>query len=196
MGKDDAIRERTHAAADELAAQIKNAGWDGVKVRVKVDKREKESPGFKYNDWELHGACVRVELGPRDLDAGQCILARRDTGEKLTVTLGEATENAIRLLSEQQTGMLQRALEMREANTQRVDTWAEFEALFSGEGAPGFVVAHWDGTQETEDKISELTKATIRCIPLKPLHPDDDKPGVCVLTGKPSAKRVVFAKAY
>lgn len=196
MGKDEAIRERTYGAADQLAEEIKNTGWDGVKVRVKVDRREKESPGFKYNDWELHGACVRVELGPRDLDAGQCILARRDTGEKLTVSLADAAATVVRLLTEQQSELLRRAREMRDANTHRVDTWAEFESLFAGEGAPGFVVAHWDGTQETEDKISELTKATIRCIPLVPLHPDDEQPGACVLTGKPSPKRVVFAKAY
>ncbi len=192
MGRDEETRARTTAACAHLGAALKAKG-----VRIKIDDREKESPGFKFNYWEMRGACIRVEIGPRDLDGGTCMVARRDTGEKAPLTLGEGTaDQIVDLLETMQANLFQRALAFREANTIRVDTWAEFEALFAGEQAPGFVAAHWDGTQETEDKISELTKATIRCIPLQPLKEGDDQPGVCVLTGKPSAQRVLFAKAY
>jgi prolyl-tRNA synthetase len=95
-----------------------------------------------------------------------------------------------------QSALFERAKAMVVTNTHRVDTWAEFQSHFAGDGGAGFVVAHWDGTQETEDAISDQTKATIRCIPLEPLAPGDDEPGTCVFSGKPSAKRVVFARAY
>ena len=99
-------------------------------------------------------------------------------------------------LDAMQKALYERALAFREANTFRVDTWEEFTKAFEGEGGGGFVLAHWDGTSETEEFIANATKATIRVIPMTPLHPDDDQPGQCVLTGKPSARRVVFAKAY
>ena len=125
------------------------------------------------------------------------MVARRDTGEKTTVPLGDETAAVIAdMLAQMQTGLYDRALAAREANTRRVDTWEDFQAAFAGEGAPGFVVAHWDGTAETENKISDLTKATIRAIPLVPLKPEDGEPGKCILTGAPSKQRVVFAKAY
>jgi prolyl-tRNA synthetase len=92
--------------------------------------------------------------------------------------------------------MYQRALDFRDANTHRVDTWEEFQKVFEGEGGGGFVLAHWDGTTETEEAIADKTKATLRCILLEPLHPDDEKPGKCIFSGKPSSRRVVFAKAY
>lgn len=197
MGRDDEMRAKTYEASDKLAADIKAVRWCGAPVRTKVDKREKESPGFKYNDWEMHGACVRVEIGPRDLEAGQCVVARRDTGDKTTLPLNGNTAKAIAdILPQMQQSLYENAVAFRNANTQRVDTWDEFEGLFAGEEAPGFVLAHWDGTAETESTISERTKATIRCILLEPLHPDDAKPGACILTGKPSKQRVVFAKAY
>ncbi|MBX7134842.1 MAG: proline--tRNA ligase [Fimbriimonadaceae bacterium] len=191
MGKDDEMRERSYAASDNLAAALKAKG-----VRCHVDKRAKESPGFKFNDWELKGACLRIELGPRDLDAGTCIVARRDTGEKATHSLETLVNEVPGMLDAIQKNLYDRALAFREANTRRVDTWAEFEEAFEGDGGGGFVVAHWDGTVETEDAIADKTKATIRCIPLSPLAPGDDEPGVCVMTGKPSKQRVVFAKAY
>ncbi|MBI1755923.1 MAG: proline--tRNA ligase [Fimbriimonas ginsengisoli] len=197
MGRDEETRSRTIEAADRLAADLRTQGWDGSPMRVHVDKRDKESPGFKFNDWELKGACLRVELGPRDLEAGTCVIARRDTGDKTTEPLAPGLPAKLAsLLGEIQDGLLRRATEMRETNTRRVDTWAEFEELFSGEKAPGLVVAHWDGTSETENEIAERTRATIRCIPLKGLQPEDDQPGKCVLSGKPSQRRVVFAKAY
>ena len=191
MGKDEAMRTRTFAAADDMAAELRKAG-----LRVTVDKREKESPGFKYNYWEMRGVCVRVELGPRDLDAGTAIVARRDEGTKQTVPLEDVVATAVGLMETIQSALFEKAKAMVLANTHRVDTWGEFEAHFAGDGGAGFVVAHWDGTQATEDAISEKTKATIRCIPLEPLAEGDDEPGVCVYSGQPSARRVVFARAY
>lgn len=191
MGRDDATRERTVGASDKMAAELKAQG-----IRVKVDLREKESPGFKYNYWEMRGVPVRVEVGPRDLDSGTCVLARRDTGEKETVKLEDAVARIVELQTIIQNDLFAKALAFRNANTKRVDTWEEFESTFAGEGGAGFILAHWDGTSETEAKISELTKATIRCIPLEPLDPSDVEPGVCVLTGKPSKQRVIFARAY
>lgn len=196
LGKDEQTRERTYAAADRLATALGDAHYSGEAIRVKVDRREKESPGFKYNDWELKGACVRVELGPRDLDSETCVLARRDTAEKASVSLENVVTEVIGLLTDIQTKLWERALAFRERNTHWIDTWEAFEGAFAGETAPGFVVSHWDGTDETEARIAELTKATIRCIPLQPLRQDDGEPGACVLTGKPSQRRVVFAKAY
>ncbi|HZH98049.1 MAG TPA: His/Gly/Thr/Pro-type tRNA ligase C-terminal domain-containing protein, partial [Fimbriimonadaceae bacterium] len=196
MGRDEDVRAKTYEASDVLAGQLKKTLYSDAPIRSKVDKREKESPGFKYNDWELKGACVRVEVGPRDLESGTCILARRDSGEKETVALASAPERICMILEEMQKGLFQRALEFRNANLKRVDTWEEFEKIFEGEGGAGFVLAHWDGTGETETEIASRTKATIRCIPLNPLSPDDEQPGKCVFTGKPSERRVVFAKGY
>lgn len=195
IGRDEQ-REPVVGAAERLALDIRNAGWDGMRARVHVDAREKESPGFKFNHWELHGACVRIELGPRDLEAGTCIVVRRDVGQKNTVPLAEAVGFVGHELTTMQSALFAKALELRRANTRRVDSWAEFEAIFAGEGGAGFVLAHWDGTTETELAISDRTKATIRCIPLNPLDPSDEEPGTCVFSGRPSPRRVAFAKAY
>lgn len=196
MGRDEETREKTFGASDRLAEELRGMTWAGEKIRVKVDKREKESPGFKYNDWELKGACLRVELGPRDLEANSCIIARRDTGEKVTVSLDQAASTLVKALGDMQTALFNNAFALREQNMFRADTWHEFEKIFAGEGGAGFVLAHWDGTTETELAIADKTKATIRCIPLKPFDPADNESGKCVLTGKPSKQRVVFAKAY
>lgn len=196
MGRDEETRSATIAASNKLADELRASNWLGASIRVKIDAREKESPGFKFNDWEMKGACVRIEVGPRDLESGTCILARRDDGEKSTVALGEAAQTAIAMLASQQTALFDRALAMREANTHRPNTWDEFKTIFAGDGGGGFAVAHWDGTGETEERISAETRATLRCIPLTPLHADDAKPGACILTGKPSAQKVVWAKAY
>ncbi len=191
LGRDEETRSRTVAEAERIERELKALG-----VRTKTDRREKESPGFKYAHWEMRGVPVRIEIGPKDLDAGTCVIARRDDGTKETVALSEAAARAHALQEEIQAALYARALAHREANTKRVDTWPEFLGAFPGEGGGGFVLAHWDGTGETEDRIAELTKATIRCIPLEPLAPGDDAPGRCVLTGAPSARRVVFARAY
>lgn len=196
MGRDEEARLITYAKADQLAEALRFHNYNGMPIRVKVDKREKETPGFKFNDWELKGACLRVELGPRDLEAGTCIVARRDTGEKSTVTLEDLGDFILSQLDAMQQALFDKALAEREACTVRVDSWDEFEAAFAGEGGCGFVIAHWDGTSETEDQIAEKTKATIRAIPIEPLHPNDANPGKCVLTGRPSERRVVFARAY
>lgn len=195
IGRSDAL-EAVIEAAENLAKDLRKTSWNEDRIRVTVDKREKLSPGFKFNDWELKGACLRVELGPRDLEAGVAVVASRLGGEKETVPLDKLVEVITAKLDEFQGTLFNRALELRQANTKRVDTWEEFKAQFEGEGGGGFVVAHWDGTQETEDRIADETKATIRCIPLTPLAPGDDEPGQCILTGKPSKQRVVFAKAY
>jgi len=191
MGRDETSRSNTIAACEQIAAELKR-----LDVRVHIDKREKESPGFKYNYWEMRGVPIRVELGPRDLEAASCVVARRDDGAKATVPLGEATAFILKLLAEIQQSLFDKSLAFQKANTYRVDTWDEFTAAFEGEGGAGLVLAHWDGTSETEEEISNQTKATIRCIPFEPLDPADDEPGKCILTGKPSARRVIFAKAY
>ncbi len=196
MGRDDAIREKTHAEADRIANKLKNTTWRGQNIRVKVDKREKESPGFKFNDWELKGACLRIEIGPKDIESESSVFARRDTGEKQTIPLIQVVEKTLDNLEEMQIGLLQKAQAFRLKNTIRVDTWEEFTKIFDKEGGAGFVLAHWDGSTETEKKIAELTKATIRCIPLEADDPEDLKPGKCVYTGKDSKRRVIFAKAY
>lgn len=188
--------DRVIDASEELAKKIRSTKWMEEPVRVKVDKREKLSPGFKFNDWEMKGACLRIELGPRDLEAGTCVLASRLGGDKESLPLHDVAAAISAKLDAFGKTLFDRALFFRETSTLRVDTWDEFKAAFEGDGGGGFVLAHWDGTEETEEAISEATKATIRCIPLSPLAPDDDQPGTCVFSGKPSAKRVVFAKAY
>lgn len=196
IGRENQGRAEVVAAALRLAADITAQGYHGLPIRVKVDDREKESPGFKFNEWELKGACVRIELGPRDLEAGQAILARRDESEKQTLALDAVAAQIPAMLDQMQQALYDRALAFRQANTHRVDTWQEFEQIFPAEGGAGFVLAHWDGTAETERIIAERTRATIRCILHEPLDPSDAEPGQCVLTGKPSAQRVVFARAY
>jgi prolyl-tRNA synthetase len=191
MGRDAETREKTVGKSQEIATMLRQHS-----LRVHVDTRDKESPGFKFNDWEMKGACIRIELGPRDLEANSCVVSRRDLGEKQTVALDTVVEQVVAELDAMQKALFDRALAMREASTKRVDTWAEFAAAFSGDGGVGFVLAHWDGTTETEAAIADKTKATIRCIPLNPLDPADLKSGTCVLTGKPSSQRVVFARAY
>ena len=139
---------------------------------------------------------MRVEIGPRDLEASTVVLARRDTGEKKSIPFEELGSYVLQALQDLQNSLFEQALKLREANTTRIDDWQAFEKHFAGEGGAGFVLAHWDGTTETELAIADKTKATIRCIPFEALHPDDEKPGACILTGKPSERRVVFAKAY
>lgn len=188
--------DRVLIASEQMAEKIKATLWEGSEIRVRIDKRDRESPGFKFNDWELKGACLRLELGPRDLDAGQCVLARRDTSEKETTTIEAVIQNIPIALQAMHCNLFERALQLREDNTKRIDTWEDFQACFDVEGGGGFVLAHWDGTSETEDAINAETKATIRCIPLEPLMASDNEPGFCVKTGKLSARRVLFAKAY
>ncbi|MBL8067762.1 MAG: proline--tRNA ligase [Armatimonadetes bacterium] len=189
-------RQAVLQASDKIAAELKSNTWMGQPIRVKIDDREKESPGFKFNHWEMRGVCLRIELGPRDLAENKVLLASRLGGDKQEVALEDVTRQVTAQLDAFQSELYGRALQLRERNTKRVDTWEEFQAAFPQEGGGGFIVAHWDGTQETEDAINAATKATIRCIPLVPLDPADAEPGQCVYSGKPSMQRVIFARAY
>jgi prolyl-tRNA synthetase len=171
--------------AEDLMSQLRAQG-----ITVKYDNRDTHKPGWKFNQYELQGIPLRIAIGPKDLEKGSVELARRDTLTKQFVDQKDVSTKVPELLDEIQHTLFQKALDFREAHSQEANSWKEFEALMKGN--PGFVYAHWDGTTETENKIKELTKATIRCIPLDAKEED----GVCVLTGKPSKQRVVFAKAY
>lgn len=158
-------------------------------ISVKYDNADNKRPGFKFADYELKGVPVRLALGARDLENGTIELMRRDTLEKETLPIEGIEEHVKALLEEIQTNIYRKALALRESKTTTADTYEEFkEKIEQG----GFILAHWDGTSETEEKIKEETKATIRCIPL-----DGDKtPGKCMVTGRPSAQRVIFARNY
>ncbi len=158
-------------------------------ISVKYDNADNKRPGFKFADYELKGVPVRLALGARDLENGTIELMRRDTLEKETLPIDGIEEHVKALLEEIQTNIYRKALALRESKTTTADTYEEFkEKIEQG----GFILAHWDGTPETEEKIKEETKATIRCIPL-----DGDKtPGKCMVTGRPSAQRVIFARNY
>ncbi|RYY84556.1 MAG: proline--tRNA ligase [Chitinophagaceae bacterium] len=171
--------------ADKLMSELKAAG-----IRAKYDDNDNQRPGWKFAEYELKGVPVRVTLGARDLANGVVELARRDTKEKTTVPLEGLVERISALLVEIQANMFQRAKAYRDEHITRVDTWEEFERTL--EEKTGFVAAHWDGTAETETAIKEKLKATIRCIPLD----NEQEEGKCVLTGKPSTQRVLFARAY
>ncbi|MGD1981591.1 MAG: proline--tRNA ligase [Flavobacteriales bacterium] len=177
----DAISE----VAEGLMKDLRAAG-----VTVKFDNRDTYKPGWKFNQYELQGVPVRIAIGPKDLEKGSVEVARRDTLTKQFMQQDEVATAIPALLDEIQVSLFEKALSFREENSQTADTWEEFKALMKGN--PGFVYAHWDGTTETEDKIKDLTKATIRCIPLN----NNQEEGKCILTGNPSTQRVVFAKAY
>ena len=169
--------------AERLAADLKAQG-----ISVKVDRDEKKRPGFKFAEYELKGVPIRVGIGARDLAQNQVEIARRDTREKSFVAIGEEVGYIQKLLTEIQDNLYQRALRFRDDRTVTADTWEEFEEALD----QGFVLAHWDGTAESERKIKEKTKATIRCIP----NDQVSEKGACVLTGAPSSGRVLFARAY
>jgi prolyl-tRNA synthetase len=176
--------DEVSVVAKQLVADLRAQG-----VRVKYDDRDTYKPGWKFNEYELKGVPLRVAIGPRDLANGVVELARRDTLTKETVPVEGLAASVPGRLAEIQQALYDRALAHREANMHTVNSWAEFESALD---AGGFVSAHWDGTPETEERIKELTKATIRCIPLNNVLED----GVCVLTGAPSKQRVLFARAY
>ncbi|HXB08475.1 MAG TPA: proline--tRNA ligase [Puia sp.] len=181
--------EERKAALDakgrELAAAFKAAG-----IRVKFDDNDNNRPGFKFAEYELKGVPVRIAMGLRDLDNNTVELARRDTKEKSAVPMEGLTGHIAGLLETIQQNMYDKAKAYRDSHITRADTLAEFEKLLDEKG--GFVLAHWDGTPETEAAIKDRTKATIRCIPLN--NPAEE--GKDILTGKPSKQRVLFARAY
>ncbi|MCL2561131.1 MAG: proline--tRNA ligase [Rikenellaceae bacterium] len=173
------------ARLEALAAELRGRG-----VNVKIDARDNVRSGFKFAEYELRGVPVRLAMGPRDLAAGTVELARRDTLSKETVPQEGLADRVVALLDEIQANIYAKALSFRDEMTTRVDSWDEFVRVLDEKG--GFLLAHWDGTPETEEAIKDATKATIRCIPLD--SPEED--GVCVYSGKPSKRRVVFARAY
>ena len=172
------------AKLNPLADELKKLG-----IRVQVDASDKATPGFKFAEYELKGVPLRLAMGGRDLENGTIELARRDTMTKETVSFDGIVETIQNLLKEIQDNIYQKALNFRLENTREVNTWEEFKEEIK---KPGFLLCHWDGTPETEEKIKAETKATIRCIPLE----GDKTPGTCIYTGKPSAQRVIFAIAY
>lgn len=180
--------------ADKIMAALKDKG-----ITVKYDRDEKKRPGFKFAEHELKGIPVRLGIGKRDLEKGQVEVARRDTKEKNFVPIEGVAAHVEQLLEDIQNNLFNRAKQFREDHITKVDTFDEFKAVlkekkeeYPESWGGGFISAHWDGTTQTEIKIKELTKATIRCIPLD----NEAEEGQCVLTGKPSTQRVLFAKAY
>lgn len=168
----------------EIKQQLENLG-----IRVKLDDRDTQKPGFKFNEWEFKGVPVRLAMGPRDLENGTIEIARRDTLQKETIQIDGISSKIQHLLDEIQVNLYQKALDFRLRNTFTADSWEEFLVLIE---KGGFILAHWDGTAETEQKIKEETKATIRLIPVD----GEKEPGKCIYTGMPSQQRVVFARAY
>ena len=174
------ISEKVNPIVDELRRRG---------ISVKYDDADNKRPGFKFADYELKGVPVRLAIGARDLENGTVEVMRRDTLEKETISIESIEDKIEKLLEDIQANIFKKAYDYREAHTTIVDSYEEFKEKIE-EG--GFILAHWDGTIETEEKIKEETKATIRCIPL-----DGDKtPGKCMVTGRPSAQRVIFARAY
>ena len=170
---------------EAIAADLRARG-----ISVKVDTRDNVRSGFKFAEYELKGVPVRLALGPRDLENGTIELARRDTLTKETVPQQGLAERIVALMDEIQHNIFQKALDFRASMITRVDTWDEFIETLNDKG--GFISAHWDGTVETEVAIKEATKATIRCIPLDA----EEEEGRCIFSGKPSHRRVLFARSY
>lgn len=178
----EVIREKTSGIVKELRAK-------GISVRF--DDRDAFKPGFKFAEWELKGVPVRLAVGPKDLENNSVEIARRDTGVKEIFSLeGSISEKVEALLEDIQSSIYKKALSFREEKTTSVDTYDEFKQVLDDKG--GFISAHWDGTAETEEKIKQETKATIRCL----IYNGEDEEGVCMYSGKPSARRVLFARAY
>ena len=174
---------------DEKVAVIKKE-LEAKGISVKYDNRDTHKPGWKFAEYELKGVPVRIAIGPRDLEQGTVEVARRDTKEKTVYQMTDLTLKIEHLLSQIQDNIYKKALDFRDSNTYNVDTWDEFMKVLDEKG--GFIMAHWDGTPESEQRIKELSKATVRCIPLD----NRKEEGKCILTGKPSVQRVLFARSY
>ncbi|MBT8263687.1 MAG: proline--tRNA ligase [Bacteroidia bacterium] len=171
--------------ANNLMKELKAKG-----IRVKFDNRDTHKPGWKFNEYELKGVPVRVGIGPKDVEKGTVEIARRDTLEKEFVANEQVVSKIESLMQEIQENLYKRAFKFRQENTTEVETYDEFKEVLDGKG--GFVLAHWDGTAATEERIKNETKATIRCIPLD----DNVEAGSCMVTGDPSPRKVLFARAY
>jgi len=177
----DAVNE----VALDLMKKLRSKG-----IRVKYDNRDTHKPGWKFNEYELKGVPVRIAIGPKDVEKGTVELARRDTLQKEFIGNENVVDKVISLMTEIQESLFQKAASYRASHTTEVSSYEEFKAVLKSKG--GFVLAHWDGTTETEERIKNETKATIRCIPLG----EEKESGICMVTGKPSEGKVLFAKAY
>lgn len=173
----------------EHVTKIKNE-LEAKGISVKYDDRDTHKPGFKFAEYEFKGVPVRIAIGPRDLENGTVEVARRDTKEKEVLQQNDIANKIEHLLENIQDNLYQKAVDFREEKTHKADTWDEFKDIIDNK--TGFVSAHWDGTEETEEKIKQETKATIRCIPLN----NKQEAGKCIYSGSPSTQRVIFAKAY
>ena len=176
-------------ALSETAIKIKS-GLEALGISVKYDDRDNNKPGWKFADYELKGVPVRLAIGPRDLENNTIEVARRDELTKETISIDKVYEHIPALLEDIQQNIFNKALNFRKENTFYVDSWEEFLKVLDNQG--GFIMAHWDGTVETEEKIKEETKATIRCIPFD----SPEEKGKCIYSGKPSNRRVLFARSY
>lgn len=183
--KTDEQLQQISDKVDEVIADLKKKG-----ITVKYDDRTTQKPGFKFAEWELKGVPVRIAVGPKDLENGTFEVARRDLLSKEVVQADTVVEHVDQLLNAIQENLFTKALNYRNEHITEVNSFDEFKEVLETKG--GFLLAHWDGTPETEEKIKELTKATIRCIPMD----RKEEEGNCILTGKPSKGRVLFAKAY
>ena len=183
---------KTEEENDKILAVMKEikAGLDKLGVTSKIDDRDNLRSGFKFAEWELKGVPVRIAIGPRDLENGTVELARRDTLTKTSLQRDGIEEYIQKLLDEIQDNIYNKAIKFREDNTHEVNDWETFKIKIED---GGFLMCHWDGTAETEEKIKAETKATIRCIPLENVKEEE---GFCVYSGKPSKRRVIFARAY
>ena len=184
-GKDATVQKRINEKAQELVKDLKASN-----ISVKFDNDDTSRPGWKFAEYELKGVPVRIALGARDLENNVAEVVRRDTKEKRSVSLDGLSNYVVTLLGDIQQAMFNKAKTYRDEHMTKVDTWSDFEKILDEKG--GFISAHWDGTAETEEAIKEKTKATIRCIPFN----GELENGKCILTGKPSKQRVLFARAY
>ena len=173
------------AKANEIVAKLRSKG-----ISVLYDDNDKKKPGWKFHEYELKGFPIRIAIGPRDLAKNEGEVHRRDTMEKMQMSLDGIEDRLVALLDEMQANIFKKALDYRQAHITRVDSYEEFKEVLKNKG--GFISAHWDGTTETEVKIKEETKATIRCIPLG----NEPEEGKCIYSGKPSHQRVLFAISY
>jgi prolyl-tRNA synthetase len=181
--------EEQLSSISEAAMKIKK-GLESLGISVKYDDRDNNKPGYKFADYELKGVPVRLAIGPRDIENKTVEVARRDNLTKEIVPLENIEKHILKLLEDIQNNIYNKALKFRKENTFYIDKWSDFLDVINNQG--GFIMAHWDGTVETEEKIKEETKATIRCIPFD--SPDEE--GKCVYSGKPSRRRVLFAVSY
>jgi prolyl-tRNA synthetase len=178
-------RERVMQAVDNFALAFKAAG-----IGFKIDEREQHSPGWKFNDWEKRGVPLRIEVGPKDIEKNQVMLARRDNREKTAVSQDGLDRTVLDMLATIQKSLYDRALEFREKHTYRIDDYTKFSEILDGEG--GFLWCHWCGSAKCEERVKDETKATIRNIP----RDSPDEEGKCIKCGERSERRVIFARAY